>query len=80
MKNKLTTITLEKLTKNKESIKLVTGIMIGLVLVTAIAGFVDYNSSKSFSFTQVLPFFFIPILVLNFVRIKKINNEINSRN
>lgn len=79
MKNKLSDLNLEELIKKRKTNQLTTGVMIGLVLVMAITGISDYYNEKSFKFSQILALFFIPLLISNFMNIKKITAEINSR-
>ena len=79
MKNKLTELSLEELTQKSKTYKLITGMMIGLILFMAIIGIADYYNEKTFKFTQALPLFFIPLLISNFMNIKKITSEIDRR-
>jgi len=79
MKNKLTDLSLEELIKKRKITKLLTGITLGLVIVMAITGIVDYYRHETFKVSQILALFFIPMLLSNFLSIKKLTNEIKTR-
>ena len=81
MKNKnLAELSIEQLLKEKKQTSFLIGVLIGVLSASFVIGIVQMLYEKKFSIIIILPFAFLPIVVSHFKTIKKIKEEINSRN
>lgn len=80
MKTKdLSEASVEILTKQQKAIKLLTGVLIGMLsTLLAIGIFLTIQQGK-FSIFTVIPFCLLPIVIMNFSTLKKIKAELTSR-
>lgn len=77
-KQKLIDLSLEELEKKHKNLKLVAGILIStIVVLIALSVFSIIELESSYIF--VFPAVFVPNLMINFIMIKKIKTEIESR-
>lgn len=80
MKNKnLNELSIEELLKQQKTTKLVTGVLIGMLSTLLILGIFLILQKTSFISFVVIPFALLPIVFLNFTTLKKIKEELNSR-
>ncbi len=80
MKNKkLNELSNEELLKNEKSLKVVTYMLAGAILVLFAAG-IFLTFRKGFSALSVIPIALFPIVILNLNSLKEIKTEIKSRN
>ncbi|MEZ7527113.1 redox-active disulfide protein 2 [Cloacibacterium normanense] len=79
MKNeKLTDKSTEELKKTEKSLKAITGILLGSLIV--LFGLSLYiNFTKGFTPLTIIPIALLPIAIVNFNTINNIKKEINSR-
>lgn len=68
----------EQLLKREKTAKIATGALFGVILVQLAAG-IYLTVQKGFGVFTILPVCFLPILIINYSSIKKIRDEINSR-
>ena len=69
----------EQLKLKEKSLKTAVSLLSGMLIVLfAITGFLSYW--RGFSVFSVLPFVFLPMLLINIVNLRKIRTEIASRN
>ena len=80
MKNQpeLTSLTIEELNKKLKTTKFATGMLTGILIVQLIVG-VYLSVKNGFSIFIIVPIAFLPILIINYQNIKKINEEIARR-
>jgi hypothetical protein len=68
----------EKLLEQTKSIKALTGLLAGMLFVLFCVGFyLTYN--KGFNVFLIIPFAFLPIVILNVNTLKEIKKEVRSR-
>lgn len=80
MKNKrLKELSNEELLKNEKSLKTITGMLAGALLVLLIIN-IFLAFKKGFSALSVVPIALLPILIVNFGSLKEMKKEIKSRN
>jgi hypothetical protein len=81
MKNQtdLSTLNLEELTKRAKTTKMVTGILLGTIIVQFAAG-IYLTIVQGFNVFIVIPIAFLPMVIVNYSSLKKINEEITKRN
>ena len=79
MHKNLNELSLEELMKQRKTLKLVSGIFIGVLIVLCLALLYKYLETKEFSALMIMPITLLPIAILNYANIKKIIKEINSR-
>ena len=79
MKNKnLSEMGNEALLKQEKSMKFLTGVLIGVLLASLVAGII--SAFKSGQYTSIiLPLALLPIVFLSINNLKEIRKEINSR-
>ena len=68
----------EELQKKTKTLKLTTGILIGLVLVMFVVVFIPSSNEISWP-TKILPFSFLPLVIINLLNTRKLMKEIESR-
>jgi len=68
----------EELQKKLKTQKMMTGILLGLVFVMFVVTFLPTLAEQSIA-QKILPFAFIPLLVVNFLSIKKMKKELELR-
>ena len=74
----LSALSTEELAKKAKTTKMVTGLLAGALLIEFAAGL--YLTIKDgFSIFIVIPIAFLPILLINYQNIKKLNEEIARR-
>ncbi len=78
-RNKLTELSLEKLKKQQQILKTVTGIFIGVLLVLSFTLIYTYFKTKELSPLMIMPITLSPLVIMNYLNTKKITKEINSR-
>lgn len=76
--NPYTKMTLDELNAKAKSLKSITSAFSGILLIMTFAG-VFLSIRQGFSVFSVLPVAFLPLLVININSIKKIKEEIQSR-
>lgn len=76
--NNLAALSLEELQKRLKTTKTVTGLLAGLLIVQFAVG-IYLTTQQGFNVFIIIPFAFLPILIINFTNIKKINEEISRR-
>ncbi|MES2518727.1 MAG: redox-active disulfide protein 2 [Bacteroidota bacterium] len=69
----------EELLKQQKTIKLVTGVLIGMLSTLLIIGISLTFQEKSFASFIVIPIALLPIVFLNLTTLKKVKEELNSR-
>lgn len=69
----------EELLKQQKTIKLVTGILIGMLSTLLILGIFLTFQEKFFNSFVVIPFALSPIVFLNLTTLKKVKEELNLR-
>jgi asparagine N-glycosylation enzyme membrane subunit Stt3 len=74
----LSTLSTEELTKKAKTTKMVSGLLAGMLLIEFAAG-LYLTITQGFSIFIVLPIAFLPILIINYQNIKKLNEEIARR-
>lgn len=74
----LSALSTEELTKKAKTTKMVAGLLAGALLIEFAAG-IYLTIKQGFSIFLVLPIAFLPILIINYQNIKKINEEIARR-
>ncbi len=80
MKSKnLKELSVEELLKQQKTIKLVTGVLIGMLSTLLITGISLALQKTSFISFVIIPFALLPIVFLNFTSLKKVKEELNSR-
>jgi hypothetical protein len=73
-----TEMTTEKLLEQTKSVKALTGLLGGMLLVLFCTGlFLSYN--KGFNVFLIIPFALLPIVILNVNTLKEIKKELDSR-
>ena len=75
----LTKLSIEELTKKLKTTKVTTGALAGVISVQFVVG-IFLTIKQGFNMFIVLPFAFLPILIINFTSIKKLKEEIAKRN
>lgn len=75
----LSALSTEELSKRAKTTKAVAGLLAGILLVEFAAG-LYLTIKQGFSIFIVIPIAFLPILILNYQNVKKINEEIARRN
>lgn len=79
MKNKnLNEMSNEALLKQQKSMKFLTGVLIGVLLVSLVGGVVSAFKSGQYT-SLIIPFALLPIVFLSFNTLKEIKKEVNSR-
>lgn len=80
MKNQpdLTLLTDEALNNKLKTTKLVAGMLLGIIIVQFIIG-IYLTVKQGFNVFIVIPITFLPICIINFSSIKKMNEEIARR-
>lgn len=81
MKNQetdLSSLSTEELNKKAKTVKTVMGLLAGVLLVEFAVG-LYLTIKQGFSIFMVIPIAFLPILIINYQNIKKINEEIARR-
>lgn len=68
----------EELLKREKTGKVATGVLFGVIVVQLVAG-IYLTTQKGFGVFTILPVCFLPILLINYSSIKKIREEIDSR-
>jgi 1,4-dihydroxy-2-naphthoate octaprenyltransferase len=74
----LSILSIEELNKKAKTAKLVTGLLAGMLIVQFAVG-IYMTTLQGFNVFIVIPLAFLPILILNYTNIRKINEEIASR-
>jgi cobalamin biosynthesis protein CobD/CbiB len=74
----LSALSTEELTKKAKTTKMVAGLLTGALLIQFAAG-LYLTIKQGFSIFIVLPIAFLPILIINYQNIKKLNEEIARR-
>ena len=74
----LSTLTIEELNKKAKTSKLATGALAGILIVQLAVG-IYLTIQQGFNVFIILPVAFLPILIINFTSIKKIDTEIARR-
>jgi len=75
----LSTLTVEQLTKRAKTTKLATGLLLGIIILQlAIGAYLTFD--KGFNVFTVIPLAFLPMVIVNYANLKKINEEIAKRN
>jgi hypothetical protein len=77
--NNLSALSLEELNKKAKTAKTVTGLLGGLLFIQFAVG-IYLTTQQGFNVFMIVPMAFLPILIVNFTNIKKINDEIARRN
>lgn len=72
-------LSLEELNKRVKTTKLTTGILAGLLILQFAIG-IYLTIKQGFNMFIVVPVAFLPILIVNYSNIKKLNEEIAKRN
>ncbi|UPT70643.1 MAG: redox-active disulfide protein 2 [Flavobacterium sp. JAD_PAG50586_2] len=75
----LSSLSIEELNKQAKKTKTIAGLLAGILLVEFVIG-LFLTIRQGFSIFLVIPFAFLPILIVNHQNIKKINEEIARRN
>lgn len=80
MKNKkLNELSNEELLKNEKSIKVITYMLTGVLIVLFILTTIN-TINKGFNSLAVVPIALLPILIMNFNTLNEIKKELNARN
>ena len=80
MKSKnLTELSVEELLKQQKSIKVVTGMLAGMLILLLVIGIFLTFQKISFIAFVVIPIALLPIVFLNLATLKKIKQELNLR-
>ena len=74
MKKQLSEMSVKALYKEQKSTKFFTGVLIGALLVM---GFISFQDG--FSILTLFPVFFLPLVILNVNKLKKIKKELRLR-
>ncbi len=69
----------EELKKNIKLVTVAVAVITASILIMFISAVYSY-AKKGFTATVVLPFAFMPIAIMNFMNLKKIKAELDSRN
>lgn len=77
--NNLEALSLEELHKKAKTTKTFASILAGLVIVQFATG-IFLTTQQGFNVFIMVPFAFLPLVLINFSNIKKINEEIARRN
>ncbi len=73
-----TEMSTEKLLEQTKSVKALTGLLAGMLLILFCTGlFLSFN--KGFNVFLIIPLALLPILILNINTLKEIKKELNSR-
>ena len=72
-------LSVEKLLKQQKTIKLGTGILTGILTVLLGMGIFLPSKETSFAAVVVIPIALLPIVISNLMKLKKIKEELNSR-
>ncbi|MGV3696745.1 hypothetical protein [Flavobacterium sp.] len=75
----LTSLSVEELKKKLKTTKTVTGLLAGLLFAQFAIG-IYLTTQQGFNVFMIVPVAFLPILIVNFTGIKKLNEEIARRN
>ncbi len=75
----LSGLSIEELNKRSKTLKTVTGALAGLLLVQFAVGIYLTIVKQGFNVFLVVPIAFLPILIINYNGIKKINEELAKR-
>ncbi len=67
---------LEALKKKAATLKVVTGILMGSIIVMLMAGIFITVKNKGFSAFSVMPVAFLPLMIININSLKEINKAI----
>lgn len=68
----------EELQRTKKTLQTITGILLGaLIVLIALSLYITFT--KGFTALLIIPLALLPIAILNFLTVKKINKEIESR-
>ncbi len=79
MKNiKLKDLSIEDLKNKEKSLKLLTGMLIGMLIALFVLS-IYTTITKEFTPLLIIPIALLPIVIMNFSTINKIKTEINSR-
>jgi hypothetical protein len=76
---KLTELSLEELKKQQKTLKIVSGAFIGVLLALCMVLIYTYFKTKELTPLMIMPVALSPLAILNYLNIKKITKEINSR-
>ena len=79
MSRKSSELSLENLKKYEKLLKITFYSMIGIVFIIMIIGVYDYINKGVFRFNQIMFLFFTPLIFVNYLQFKRVNNEIKSR-
>lgn len=75
----LSEMTEEELKKNIKLMTVAVTVIIVSVIIMAISSVYTF-SKKGFTATVILPFAFLPLVIINLMNLKKMKAELNSRN
>lgn len=80
MKNQpdLSTLSVTELQKRVKTTKTATGLLLGLLFIQFAAG-IFLSMKQGFNVFLVVPFAFLPLVIVNFNNVKKIKTEIAKR-
>jgi hypothetical protein len=78
MQKTLKELTIEELNTRAKQLKLSNTVLIVCVIIMAVAG-LYLVTKKGISFNTFLPIFFLPLVVINYMNLKKVTDEIASR-
>lgn len=78
-KENISELKTEYLIKKRKTILTVTGMLAGMLVVLFVMG-IFLSIKKGFSALVVVPFGLLPIVILNYNEVSKINKELTSRN
>lgn len=75
----LSLLSSEELAKKAKTAKTATGLLLGIIMVQFAVG-IFLTFKQGFNVFTVLPIAFLPLIIVNYVNIKKLNEEIARRN
>ncbi|MGC4039398.1 MAG: hypothetical protein QM710_00995 [Flavobacterium sp.] len=76
--NNLSGLSLEELNKRTKTVKTVTAMLAAVLFIQFAVG-IYLLATKGFNVFVILPVAFLPILIANYINIKKLNEEIARR-
>jgi hypothetical protein len=74
----LSKLTIEELLKQEKTVKAVSYLFIGVIIIQFAAG-IFLTIKQGFSIFMIVPIAFVPILMITISNLKKIRTEIDSR-
>lgn len=74
----LSTLTIEELTKKAKTTKFATGALLGIIIMQFAIG-IYLTIQQGFNVFTVIPMAFLPLVIVNYTSLKKINDEIAKR-